>query len=74
MTVCSRSRARRLCQFFLDALEDAKRILKRKYNAKVNLEEIVETAILEMHKDLIQNEGKAHLVSKYSGNPENKNS
>jgi hypothetical protein len=64
----------RLCDEALDALEDAKRILKRKYNAKVNLEEIVETAILEVHKDLIQNEEKSQLVSKYSGNQENQNS
>jgi len=63
----------RLCDEALDAVGDAKRILKRQYKVKVNLEEIVETAILDAYKDLIRNKGKSSLVSKYSGNPENQN-
>jgi hypothetical protein len=63
----------RLCDEALDAVEDAKRVLKREYKVKVNLEEIVETAILETYKDLLENKGKSLLVSKYSGNPETQN-
>jgi hypothetical protein len=38
------------------------------------MEEIVETAILETFKDLVDKEEKSALVVKYSRNPENKNS
>lgn len=64
----------RLSDAALDALSDAKNVLKRRYKLKVDLEEIVETAILEAYKDLTENEDKCILVSKYTGNPENQNS
>ncbi|MBV8140623.1 MAG: hypothetical protein JOY71_24265 [Acetobacteraceae bacterium] len=60
----------RLCDAALDALGDAKKILKRQYGVKVNLEEIVETAILETYKDLIENKRTSRLVCEYFGNPE----
>src|SRR5690349_291867 len=64
----------RLCDEAIDAVADAKKELKRKYKLKVNLEEIVETAILHAYSDLIENGEKSLLVSKYSGKPENQNS
>ena len=63
----------RICDKAVDALEDAKKHLKRQYKLKVNMEEIVETAIIEIYKDLPQKGEKSVLVSKYSGNPENQN-
>ena len=63
----------RICDEAVDALEDAKKHLKRQYKLKVNMEEIVETAIIEIYKDLTQQGEKSVLVSKYSGNPENRN-
>jgi hypothetical protein len=39
----------------------------------VNLEEIVETAVLEAYKDLSEKGEKSALVTTYSGIPENKN-
>jgi hypothetical protein len=63
----------RICDEAVDALEDAKKHLKRQYKLKVNMEEIVETAIIEIYKDLTQKRENSVLVSKYSGNPENQN-
>jgi hypothetical protein len=63
----------RICDEAVDALEDAKKHLKRQYKLKVNMEEIVETAIIELYKDLTQQGEKSVLVSKYSGNPEDQN-
>ena len=63
----------RICDEAVDALEDAKKHLKRQYKLKVNMEEIVETAIIEIYKDLTQQGKKSVLVSKYSGNPEDQN-
>ena len=64
----------RLCDDALDAIEDAKKTLKRQFVLKVNLEEIVETAVLEAYKDLSEKGEKSALVTKYSSIPENKNS
>ncbi len=64
----------RLCDEALDAIEDAKKILKRQYGLKVNLEEIVETAVLETYKDLSDNKDRSILVTKHSGNQDIKNS
>jgi CCR4-NOT transcriptional regulation complex NOT5 subunit len=64
----------RLSDESLDALEDAKKILKRNYGLKVNLEEIVETAILHAFENLNDKKEKSLLVSKYSGNQEKQNS
>jgi hypothetical protein len=63
----------RICDEAVDALEDAKKHLKRQYKLKVNMEEIVETAIIEIYKNLTQKGEKSVLVSKYSGNPEDQN-
>jgi hypothetical protein len=60
----------RLCDEALDAIEDAKRILKRQYGLKVNIEEIVEAAILDAYDDLNKNKEQSHLVKKHSGIPE----
>jgi hypothetical protein len=64
----------RLCDEALDAIEDAKKILKRQFGLKVNLEEIVETAVLAAYKDLSERQEKSTLVTTYAGIPENKNS
>lgn len=64
----------RLCDEALDAIGDAKNVLRRQYKLKVNLEEIVETAVLKAYKDLVDNKEKSILVSKYSGNQENQKS
>jgi hypothetical protein len=63
----------RLCDEALAAVDDAKNILKRQYKVKVNLEEIVETAVLEAFRDLAENKENSILVIKYSGNPETQN-
>jgi len=63
-----------LCDEALDAIDDAKKVLKRRYQLKVNLEEIVETAVLAAYHDLEENGEKSLLVTTYSRNPENKNS
>jgi hypothetical protein len=54
-------------------LGEAKRILKRRYQLKVNMEEVVEVAVLEAFKDLEEKQEKSSLVSAFSGKPENKN-
>jgi hypothetical protein len=61
----------RLSDDALVALEDAKKILKRNYGLKVNLEEIVESSILYAFEDLIEKKEKSLLLSKYSGKQEN---
>jgi hypothetical protein len=64
----------RLCDEALDALGSAKAILRRKYKLRVNLEEIVETAVLQAYRDLDENKEKSSLVVTYSRIPENQNS
>jgi hypothetical protein len=64
----------RLSEEALDAIGEAKRILKRRYQLKVNMEEIVEVAVLEAFKDLEEKQDKSTLVSSFSGKPENKKS
>ena len=64
----------RLSDEALDAIGEAKRILKRRYQLKVNMEEIVEVAVLEAFKDLVEKQDKSTLVSSFSGKPENKKS
>lgn len=61
----------RLCDEAIDAIEHAKRLLRRQYKIKVNLEEIAEEAILKTYKDLITNKEKSNLVATFSGKPEN---
>jgi hypothetical protein len=60
----------RLCDEALDSIGDAKKILRRQYGVKVNMEEVVEAAILAAYGDLVKNKDKSSLVKKYSGNPE----
>jgi protein tyrosine/serine phosphatase len=60
----------RLCDEALDAIEDAKKILKRQYKIKVNLEEIAEEAILAAYKDLLNKQEKSILVTTFSGKQE----
>jgi hypothetical protein len=60
----------RLCDEALDAIGDAKKVLRRQYGVKVNMEEIVEAAILDAYRDLVKNNEKSNLVQRYSGNPE----
>ena len=62
----------RLSEEALDAIGEAKRILKRRYQLKVNMEEVVEVAVLEAFKDLEEKQEKSSLVSAFSGKPENK--
>lgn len=59
----------RLCDEAIDAIEHAKRLLRRQYKIKVNLEEIAEEAILKAYKDLISNKEKSALVATFSGKP-----
>ena len=51
----------------IDAIEDMKRILRRQYGVKVNLEEIAEEAILAAHRDLLEKQKSSNLVKKFSG-------
>ena len=54
----------------IDAIEDMKRMLRRQYGVKVNLEEIAEEAILAAHRDLMERQKTSNLVKKFSGKPE----
>ncbi len=58
----------------LDALEDAKRTLKRQYKLKVSLAEIVEEAIRHMSQDLQENKETSKLVIVFTRKPEIQNS
>ena len=53
----------------LDAIEDAKRLLRRQYGVKVSLEDIAEQAILAAYADLLENQHASTLVSQLAGNP-----
>ncbi len=54
----------------IDAIEDAKRILRREYDSKTTLEEIAEIAILEAYNDLIKNQQTSKLVNQITSKPE----
>ena len=54
-----------------DMLEDAKRAIKRQYNIKASLAEIVEEAIQKVCQDLQGNKETSFLVSKFSRKQEN---
>jgi hypothetical protein len=58
----------------IDAIEVAKRLLRRQYNMKVSLEEIAEEAILEACNDLLKNQKSSKLVNKFSGKLKNQKS
>ncbi|GEM_PF-6770953 len=53
----------------LDAIEDAKRLLRRQYGVRVSLEDIAEQAILAAYTDLLENQHASTLVSQFAGNP-----
>lgn len=57
----------RLSPEALEAIEDAKRILRRQHSIKVNLEEIAEEAILAAYRDLEKNKQASNLVNKFAG-------
>jgi hypothetical protein len=55
-----------------DILEDAKHTIRRQYNIKVSLADIVEEAIQHICQDLQKNKETSFLVNKFSSNQENK--
>ena len=57
----------RLSPEALEAIDDAKRVLRRRYQAKVTLEEIAEEAILAAYRDLLENQDASFLASKFAG-------
>ncbi len=59
-----------LCPEAVDAIEDAKRLLKRRYGRKTTLEEIAEVSILTTYEDLLKNQQASKLVNHLSRNPE----
>ncbi|NWJ53229.1 MAG: hypothetical protein HXX14_20475 [Bacteroidetes bacterium] len=62
----------RLSPEAVEAIEDIKRIIRRKYKGKILLEEVVEEAVLAAYRDLTENGDSSFLVNKFSGNQENK--
>jgi len=54
----------------IEAIEDARRTLRRQYGIKATLEEIAEVAILTTCTDLEQAQGSSTLVCQLSGDPE----
>ncbi len=59
----------RLSPETLDAIDDAKRILRRQHGIKVTLEEIAEEAIQAAYRDLLDHQEASILASKFSGKP-----
>ncbi|MDQ5853615.1 MAG: hypothetical protein M3380_16400 [Chloroflexota bacterium] len=62
----------RLSPEALEAIDDAKRVLRRRYQVKVTLEEIAEEAILAVYQDLLDNQQSSMLVNKFSGKKGNR--
>lgn len=62
----------RLSPDAIDAIDEAKRLLRRRYDTKVSLEEIAEEAILQAYNDLLENQNASNLVNKLSGKQKNK--
>ncbi len=56
----------------LDALDESKRLLKRKHGLKASLESIVEAAIMDAYHDLEENKETSFLVNWFAGKQENK--
>ena len=54
----------------LDAIEEAKRLLRRTYKLRVSLEDIAEEAILAAHRDLLEHQHASILVRQFIGKPE----
>ena len=57
----------------LDAIEEAKRLLRRTYKLRVSLEDIAEEAILAAHRDLLERRQASNLVSRLARKPESRN-
>jgi hypothetical protein len=49
-----------------EAIEETKRLLRRKYQIKVPVERIAQEAILAAYEDLVKNEGDSMLVNKFA--------
>ncbi len=64
----------RLSPQALEAIDEAKRILRRQHNTRVSLEEIAEEAILAAYNDLLENQENSMLASKFTGKLANKHS
>ena len=62
----------RLSPTAVDAIEEAKRILRRQYHLKASLEEIAEEAILAAYRDLLENQHASNLARQLSSKPANK--
>ena len=62
----------RLSPAAVDAIEEAKRILRRQYHIKANLEEIAEEAILAACRDLLENQHASNLARQLSSKTANK--
>ena len=58
----------------VEAVHDMKRILRREYGIRVNLEEIVERAVLHAYQDLQENQKASFLANQLSGKQENQQS
>ncbi len=54
----------------LEAIDEVKRILRRKYGVRITLEEIAEEAILMVLQDVEKNRDSSFLVNKFAGKPE----
>jgi len=54
----------------VEAIDEAKRMLRRHYGVKVTLEEIAEEAILAAYRDLLENQQSSMLAGKFSGKKE----
>ena len=60
----------RLSPEALEAIDETKRMLRRRYKIKASLEEIAEEAILAACHDLLENQQASMLVLKFSGKQE----
>lgn len=60
----------RLCPDAIEAIEDAKRLLRRRYGARVTLEEIAEVAILHAARDLDENQETSMLAGRFASKPD----
>jgi hypothetical protein len=61
----------RLSPEAIEAIDEAKRILRRHHQVKASLEEIAEEAILAAYRDLLENQHASFLVNKLSRKPAN---
>jgi hypothetical protein len=63
----------RLSPEAIEAIDEAKRILRRHHQIKASLEEIAEEAILTAYRDLLENQHASFLVNKLSRKPATQN-